>query len=167
MSTPLTATTATTPVSTELAALVAKVDALSKLALDMTKLTIDINTAIPVAVTAQVALVTPPAPAFVHGHPRTPGQMEIAFPAGTGDQQSWYVVTVGREPGLYGSSAEADAQVTGIPGQFRQKKSNRLEALAFYRHRYLDGAVSKINPAPVIAPVVIVPGPALAAPITN
>ncbi|KAJ7138170.1 hypothetical protein C8R44DRAFT_868495 [Mycena epipterygia] len=150
MSTPPSTPTIAPNPAEELAALVAKVDALSKLALDMTKLAININQAIPAVVTAQVAtavaLLAPSPPAFTHSQGRTPGQMEMAFPLGFGDQQSWYVVIVGREPGLYGSSAEADAQVNGIPGQFRQKKSNRLEALAFYCHRFLDGTVDKVTP---------------------
>ncbi|KAJ6487346.1 hypothetical protein DFH09DRAFT_1105919 [Mycena vulgaris] len=171
-------TTSPTPAQ-ELAALVTKVAALSKLALEMTKLTMDIDgmacptlsfpadfclEAIPTVIASQVAAavaaVQPPAPQFVEGVAYTPTQMDGMFPPGFGDHQAWYVVIVGREPGLYGSSVAADAEVNGVPGQFRQKKSSRIEALAFYRNRYNDNAVIKLNEAVVAAPA---PAPVAAA----
>ncbi|KAJ6491533.1 hypothetical protein DFH09DRAFT_1104979 [Mycena vulgaris] len=160
-------TTTPTPVQ-ELAALVAKVAALSKLALEMTKLTMDIDDAIPHVIASQVAeavkAVQSPPPKFVKGVAYTPAQMDTMFPPGFGDHQAWYVVIVGREPGLYGSSVAADAEVNGVPGQFRQKKASRIEALAFYRNRYNDNAVVKLNEAPVAAPALPPPAPAPAPP---
>ncbi|KAJ7511236.1 hypothetical protein B0H11DRAFT_1899704 [Mycena galericulata] len=152
-------TTAPTPAQ-ELAALVAQVSYLSKLGLEMTKHCIDINNAIPRVVLAQVdaaaatnttAAPAPQSPQFVPGVPRTPAQMEALHPPGTGDQQPWYVVWVGREPGLYATSAEADAQVNGVPGQFRRKKDSLHEAQAFYRLQYNSNAVAKLVEAPVPA----------------
>ncbi|KAJ6539874.1 hypothetical protein DFH09DRAFT_1323424 [Mycena vulgaris] len=150
-----TSTTSPTPAQ-ELAALVAKVAALFKLALEMMKLTMDIDDAIPNVVASQVAeavaATQPLVPQFVEGVASTPAQMDAMFPPGFGDHQPWYVVIVGREPGLYGSSVRADAEVNGVPGQFRQKKSSRIEALAFYRNRYNDNAVIKLNEVVVAAP---------------
>ncbi|KAJ7077657.1 hypothetical protein B0H15DRAFT_954950 [Mycena belliarum] len=150
------ATTTPTPAQ-ELAALVHKVHALSKLALDMTKLTMEINDGIPAVIEAQVeaaiAALSTAATAFVRGTARTPNQMDALFPPGVGDHQVWYVVIRGREPGLYGSSVDADTQVNGIPGQYRQKKTSRVEALSYYRHRYNAGDVDKINEAPAVAAV--------------
>ncbi|KAJ6547987.1 hypothetical protein DFH09DRAFT_1087450 [Mycena vulgaris] len=147
----------------ELAALVAKVAALSKLALDMTKLTMDINDAVPGVIASQVTqavdVLTPTAPQFMHGTARTPDQMDALFPPGVGDHQLWYVVIVGREPGLYNSSVAADAEVNGVPGQFRQKKASRVEALAFYRNRYNDSAVAKISEV-IVAPATVTVAPA-------
>ncbi|KAJ7607987.1 hypothetical protein B0H17DRAFT_1199197 [Mycena rosella] len=166
-------TTSPTP-TPELAALVAQVHALSKLALNMTRLTMDISNAIPDVVAAEVARAiddaTPPGPMFLHGIARTPNQIDALFPLGTGDHQAWYVVVVGREPGLYGSSVETDAQVNGIPNQFRRRKTSRREALDFYRQEYNAGRVDKITevpgaapcPAPVIAAPVVVTAPAAA-----
>ncbi|KAJ6517578.1 hypothetical protein DFH09DRAFT_1098968 [Mycena vulgaris] len=173
-------TTPPTPAQ-ELAALVAKVAALSKLALDMAKITMEINgtpplpdvslahtrpaDSVPQVIASQVAeavdALTPTGPQFMHGTARTPDQMDALFPPGLGDHQHWYVVIVGREPGLYNSSVAADAEVNGVPGQFRQKKASRVEALAFYRNRYNDSAVAKISeviatPAAVIAAPVLV-----------
>ncbi|KAJ7694391.1 hypothetical protein B0H17DRAFT_1132024 [Mycena rosella] len=119
----------------------------------------DINDTIPAVIASQIAEATdaalnPPGPLLLHGLPKTPPEMADMFPPGVGDFQSWYVVIVGREPGLYGSAVEADAQVNGIPGQFRQKKTSRREALDFYWERYIAGAVDKINIVvlPIVSP---------------
>jgi hypothetical protein len=86
-------------------------------------------------------------------------------PAGLGDEQHWYAVIVGREPGIYRSAyvhplhveqlspsssrAEADQQVLGVPGQYRQKKASRREALVFYATKYQEGLVAKWTEATV------------------
>ncbi|KAJ6499770.1 hypothetical protein DFH09DRAFT_1076369 [Mycena vulgaris] len=180
------ATTSPTPTQ-ELAALVAKVAALSKLALEMTKLTMDIDgmarltssflthfilDAIPNVIASQVAEavaaiqrksiqlpldpISPSLPAsapqFVEGVASTPDQMEAMFPPGFGDHQAC---------NHHRLSVGADAEVNGVPGQFRQKKASRIEALAFYRNRYNDNAVIKLNEVVVAAPA---PTPAVAAP---
>lgn len=41
---------------------------------------------------------------FVPGVPATPARLELAHPVGVGEFQAWYVVVVGREPGLYRSA---------------------------------------------------------------
>lgn len=41
------------------------------------------------------------------------------------------------------NSAEADDEVNGIPGQFRQRANSRVEALAYYTYRYNLGDVDK------------------------
>ncbi|KAJ6555101.1 hypothetical protein DFH09DRAFT_1493207, partial [Mycena vulgaris] len=139
----------------ELAVLVAKVAGLSKLALDMTKLTIDINDAVPGVIASQVAqaveALAPTAPQFMHGTARTPDQMDALFPPGVGDHQL---------------CVAADAEVNGVPGQFRQKKASRVEALAFYRNRYNDSAVAKISEViatPAAVTVAPAPTPVVAA----
>ncbi|KAJ6514778.1 hypothetical protein DFH09DRAFT_1328037 [Mycena vulgaris] len=85
---------------------------------------------------------------WTRGVPLTPDQLDASFPAGVGDDLPWQVVCIGREPGLYASADTANEQLTGVPNQFRQKKSTRLEALAFYRHRYNAGKVQKWTPVP-------------------
>ncbi|KAJ7457106.1 hypothetical protein FB451DRAFT_1183611 [Mycena latifolia] len=176
MSTPQAIITATP--AEELAALIAQVSALSKLALKMTKLCLDINDAIPSVITSQVAsqvagalaapnrtvlwisLITAkhissePATAtakFIEGVAVTPNELDRAHPHGDGDYQAWYVVVAGREPGMYRSTAEADVQVLGVPGQFCQKKTSRREALDFYRTQYNDGCVVKLIEAADVA----------------
>jgi viroplasmin and RNaseH domain-containing protein len=48
---------------------------------------------------------------------------------------AWYVVHVGKEPGVYGTWAEAHAQVDGFKGNCYKKYNTRNEALqAFYGH---------------------------------
>ncbi|KAJ6570823.1 hypothetical protein DFH09DRAFT_1312866 [Mycena vulgaris] len=161
------ATSAPTPAQ-ELAALVAQVADLSQLALDLTAKCIDINQQLPIVVASQVAaavaeltrtfffsflcytlayLLAIADVEFVEGVAITPDALEALFPPGVGDYQSWYVVCIGREPGLYPSSEEADDQVTGVPHQFRRKKNGRQEALNFYRAKYVSGQVVKMTEA--------------------
>ncbi|KAJ6610571.1 hypothetical protein B0H10DRAFT_2224845 [Mycena sp. CBHHK59/15] len=168
---------ATTPASPEqeLAALVAKVAMLSKMSLDMMSLCIDVQgqilKVVASHVAAVVAVVTPPNPEFIQGVARSPTQLDGLFPPGVGDFQAWYVVCVGREPGLYASFAEANAQVLGVPNQFRQKKSSRAEALTFYRLKYGRGEVEKWTEAPSgispTAPSDIAPAAPVASPPTS
>ncbi|KAJ6471703.1 hypothetical protein DFH09DRAFT_1110460 [Mycena vulgaris] len=184
--TSISATTAATP-DEELAALVAQVAALSKTALELTKNCIDIHhtiiDTIPRVVASQVAAALAaaavvPAGDFVQGIALTPDQLDAQFPPGTGDTQTWHVVCIGREPGLYASafvsfvsstltllshsiSDLATDQVRGIPNQLRQKKSSRQEALNFYRYKHQAGLVQKWNE------VTPAPASAAAAPVAN
>ncbi|KAJ7124042.1 hypothetical protein C8R43DRAFT_945014 [Mycena crocata] len=160
------ATTAPTPAE-ELAAVLAQVAVMTKLSVDITKMSIDLHQRIPVLVArsaaAAAAAAPPPAPAvaaplFIEGVARTPAQLEAAFPPGHGDKLPWYVVCIGREPGLYATSDESERQVNGIPRQFRIRKGSRVEALNFYRERYEEQAVSKINEAPPAPATAAAPG---------
>ncbi|KAJ7279182.1 hypothetical protein C8J57DRAFT_1503000 [Mycena rebaudengoi] len=139
-----TQTTASIP-SSETAAFVAKVAMLSRLAADLTKLAIEVQTELPDILRSQMDAAFPEDGDYlwVAGTPLTPDEMEAKIPPGVGDSQVWYVVLRGRNPGLYPSHADCDNQVLGVPNQFRQKKSGRLEALAFYRHNFLKGNVEK------------------------
>ncbi|KAJ6530878.1 hypothetical protein DFH09DRAFT_1093491 [Mycena vulgaris] len=81
---------------------------------------------------------------WVRGVARTPTEARGCLSRGVGDELPWQVVCIGREPGLSASSLtlcsdDANEQITGIPNQFRQKKSTRLEALAFYCLHYNAG----------------------------
>ncbi|KAJ7441888.1 hypothetical protein FB451DRAFT_1360221 [Mycena latifolia] len=140
------ATTTATP-EQELAALVAKVTVLSKLALEMTKHCIDLHDALPGVIASQVAAalaaVTGPSADFIQGSALTPNELDALFPPGVGENQTWHVVCIGRNPGLYPSAEDADEQVKGVPNQFRQKKAGRVEALSFYRYKYNRGEVLK------------------------
>ncbi|KAJ7500348.1 hypothetical protein B0H11DRAFT_2225892 [Mycena galericulata] len=147
------APTAPTP-EEELAALVAQVAALSKLALDVTRHCIDISDQIPRVVRAQVSAAvaenTPSGPAFLCTVGPSPGRMEALFPPGQGDNQPWYVVCVGHRPGLYASSSDADDQVRGVPNSSRRRKDTRQEALAYYRSQFDAGEVARVTEAPVV-----------------
>ncbi|KAJ7776680.1 hypothetical protein B0H14DRAFT_3508260 [Mycena olivaceomarginata] len=69
---------------------------------------------------------------WVRTVPRTPEQVEREHEAAPHGSHSWWVVFVGREPGLYTTVEAVDANVRNCPGQqIRQKKSKR-EAIAYY-----------------------------------
>ncbi|KAJ7229672.1 hypothetical protein B0H12DRAFT_1240204 [Mycena haematopus] len=148
----------------ELAAWVAKVTSLSKIALDVTRLCIEVNADLPAFLEAQVAAavaqVTPPAPRFYRSAAIAPDDLDKLFPPGYGDNLAWHVVCVGRRPGLYATSADADDQVRGIPNQSRKKKDSRQEALFYYRSQYALGECERVSEAPPASHVVVevVPG---------
>ncbi|KAJ6518326.1 hypothetical protein C8R47DRAFT_1205381 [Mycena vitilis] len=131
----------------ELDALVARVAALSQMALAMAKHCVDLQTKLPVIVSAAVAagvrdLVPSPAE-WVLDVARTPDQLEAAHPAGPFDNIAYHVVTSGREPGLCASVDESDVQVLGVPGCARRRVVGRLAALAYYRAEFNSQRVSK------------------------
>ncbi|KAJ7198695.1 hypothetical protein C8J57DRAFT_1262251 [Mycena rebaudengoi] len=135
--------------STEFEAFTAKVASISKLAVELTKMAIDVQK-LPAIVAAQVeaaARAVLPDTLWVRGTPLTPDELEAKFPPGNGDHQTWYVVIRGRNPGLYPSSNDCDVQVRGVPNEFRQKKTGRVEALAFYHQHYLRDEVEMWNDA--------------------
>ncbi|KAJ6611647.1 hypothetical protein B0H10DRAFT_2223810 [Mycena sp. CBHHK59/15] len=132
------ATNASTPAQ-ELEALVALVARLSAASLEATHLAAQIQATLPTTIASQIAAAAPAPvarapPAFVRTVAQTPVALETAFPEGSGEV--WYVVIIGREPGMYRTAAEADDLTNGVPNQFRQKKTSRREALAFYRNHY-------------------------------
>ncbi|KAJ7858790.1 hypothetical protein B0H13DRAFT_2571223 [Mycena leptocephala] len=138
------ATTAATP-EEELAALLVRVADLSRLSVSITQHCFQLQERIPAVVAAHVAALSPGAPEFEVGVAITPKALERRFPPGVGDLATWYVVAVGREPGLFISSDEAEDQVKGVPNFCREKKKSRREALDFYRHKYEHREVMKLT----------------------
>ncbi|KAJ7276580.1 hypothetical protein C8J57DRAFT_193311 [Mycena rebaudengoi] len=141
----MTQTTAPTPDKME--AFVAKVATLARLAAEVTKLAIDVQTELPDVVDAAIDAACQEEentdPVWVAGIPLTPDDLEAKFPPGTGEHQHWYVVLCGRSPGLYPSYTDCDSQVHGVPNQARKKRRGRAEALAFYRASYDRGEVEQ------------------------
>ncbi|KAJ7353249.1 hypothetical protein DFH08DRAFT_956320 [Mycena albidolilacea] len=132
----------------ELTALRFKVSSLSKLALDLTRLCIEINDDVPHIVKSHVdAAVAKAAPKFYHSAAPAPDELEALFPPGYGDSITWYVVCVGRRPSLYASFADADDQVRGVPKQSCKKKDSRQEALLYYRAQYDLGECERVSGA--------------------
>ncbi|KAJ7897596.1 hypothetical protein B0H14DRAFT_2557599 [Mycena olivaceomarginata] len=141
----------------EMAALVSKVTALSKLALDMTRLCIEVNDNLPALVQSQVAAAV----AAVTLPPLHRMKWTRCFPPGYLDNIQWYVVCVGRRPGQYSSYQDADDQVRNVPGQLWKRKDNRQEALLFYRNQFRAGEckrVSEAQPASHVAAPATTPG---------
>ncbi|KAJ7735300.1 hypothetical protein B0H14DRAFT_3516876 [Mycena olivaceomarginata] len=142
-----TATTIAPTSEQEMASLVSKVTAMSKLALDMTRLCIEINDKLPAVVQGQVvaalASVAPLGPVFHHSAAPLPDEIDAMFPAGYGEHQA---------------CADADDQVRGVPKQSRKKKDSLQEALLYYRTQYRQGECERVSEAPpashVAAPAV-------------
>ncbi|KAJ7231647.1 hypothetical protein C8J57DRAFT_1251010 [Mycena rebaudengoi] len=120
--------------SAEFEAFTAKVASISKLAVELTKMAIDVQK-LPAIVAAQVEAAVRavlPDTLWVRGTPLTPDELEAKFPPGNGDHQT---------------CNDCDVQVRGVPNEFRQKKTGRVEALAFYRQHYLRDEVKMWNDA--------------------
>ncbi|KAJ6510908.1 hypothetical protein C8R45DRAFT_1162116 [Mycena sanguinolenta] len=166
-------TTGTSP-EQELAALVSQVAALSmaaidmsrhclevhdketsKAALEMARQCLDINRAdldsekvpriVRAHVDATIAEYRSPTPAFYEHEAPTPDHIESMFPAGRGENKTWHVVCIGRQPGLYGEPEDAEEQVRGVPSQSRCKVVGRAAALAHYRQMYESGKVMRLT----------------------
>ncbi|KAJ6479854.1 hypothetical protein C8R45DRAFT_1156097 [Mycena sanguinolenta] len=125
---------------------------MSKSALDIAQQCIDISTKIPRVVRAHVDAAEdqfrPPTPAFYEHIAPTPDQMDARLPAGRGENQVWYVVCVGRNPGLYAAADDADEEVRGVPNHSRLKVTGRAAALAHYRQMYDNGKVRCMKEEP-------------------
>ncbi|KAJ7347682.1 hypothetical protein DFH08DRAFT_808464 [Mycena albidolilacea] len=147
----------------ELTALRFKVSSLTKLVLDLTRLCIEINDDVPHIVKSHVdTVVAKVASKFYHSAALVPDELEALFPAGYGDNIAWHVMCIGRRPGLYASSPDADDQVRGVPGQSRKTKDSRREALLYYRAQYELGEcahISEARPASQIDVKVVTAGP--------
>ncbi|KAJ7883020.1 hypothetical protein B0H14DRAFT_2565092 [Mycena olivaceomarginata] len=123
----------------ELGALVSKVTALSKLTLDMTRLCIEVNDALPAVVQGQVVAALAaavPSITWYHSAAPLPDEIDAMFPPGLFDNEPWHVVCIGRRPGLYASYMDADDQVRNVPNQSRKRKDTREEALLYYRAQH-------------------------------
>ncbi|KAJ7740986.1 hypothetical protein B0H14DRAFT_2637928 [Mycena olivaceomarginata] len=81
---------------------------------------------------------------WVRAVAKTPAQVaadHANVPDGT---QQWWIVYVGREPGIYSTLEEALAQTNKCPNQqWRSRKGGKREALDFYRARYEANEVVK------------------------
>ncbi|KAJ7772389.1 hypothetical protein B0H16DRAFT_1451466 [Mycena metata] len=161
----------------ELESLLSTLAALSKVGLEMTRHAIDVSDAIPRVIRSQVdaqvraqveaavndavdaalaAVNASTVPAFTRSAAPTPAEMDARYPPGNNDHVAHYVVCIGRRPGLYTSSQEAEDQVCGVPDMARKKKDNRQEALLYYRAQYALGKTATVTEsAPV--PAVVAP----------
>jgi hypothetical protein len=91
---------------------------------------------------------------------KTPTAVATEHSSAPSGSRPWWVVFVGREPGLYSTmyvfsmsplrytesfspSEAADAQIKGCPNQQYRCKADKVEALNFYVQKYNEGAVEK------------------------
>ncbi|KAJ6576205.1 hypothetical protein B0H10DRAFT_1960681 [Mycena sp. CBHHK59/15] len=57
--------------------------------------------------------------------------------------RAWWVVFVGRDPGIYDTLEAANVQIKGCPNQEYRRKGSKQEALAFYQLMYDNKQVEK------------------------
>ncbi|KAJ7212365.1 hypothetical protein C8J57DRAFT_1483662 [Mycena rebaudengoi] len=154
----------------ELQVLVSRVATLVQMSLDMTRILVDVQHHLPIVLARQVdealqgvpqlvadrvAALVPSATigsstsepsAFVRGVPISPDDLELLHPPGVGDDASWHVVLVGREPGLFLSVTASNDSVNGVSNASRRRKDTRAEALTYYRINYEAQKVEKWIP---------------------
>ncbi|KAJ6479432.1 hypothetical protein C8R47DRAFT_1218990 [Mycena vitilis] len=80
---------------------------------------------------------------FRDPHPKTPAQVAAEYADEADGTRPWWVVYVGREPGVYTTSEAADAQTKGCPGQQQRRRESKSEALALYARHYDEDQVRK------------------------
>ncbi|KAJ7896234.1 hypothetical protein B0H14DRAFT_3425590 [Mycena olivaceomarginata] len=127
--TTLASSTATQPSTpTEMEALVALVVCLSTASMDVVRLAAKVQAKIPAVVALEAAAA----------HASATAAADAAAQASPvwGSGETWYVVICGRKPGMYRTAKEANDNCDGVPNQLKQKKTSRLEALAWYRQLY-------------------------------
>ncbi|KAJ7702496.1 hypothetical protein B0H16DRAFT_1483191 [Mycena metata] len=149
----------------EMEVLISRLTALSKLGLEMTRHCIDVTEAIPHVIRAQVdaqvdailegstnanAEVTTvePGPTWYSTPAPTLAQMEARYPPGVNDDIAHYIVCIGRVPGLYTSSQDAEDQVRGVPDMSCRKKDTRAEGLRWYREQHTLGKTMRVSEVP-------------------
>ncbi|KAJ7241517.1 hypothetical protein B0H12DRAFT_1074509 [Mycena haematopus] len=80
---------------------------------------------------------------WVRANAKTPAQVHAEHTAAPEGSRPWWVVYVGREPGLYTTVEEADAQIKNCPNQQYRRKASKQEALNLYIEKYDAGEVAK------------------------
>ncbi|KAK7028435.1 hypothetical protein R3P38DRAFT_3519159 [Favolaschia claudopus] len=122
---------------------------LSKLALRVARTCVEINEKFPriihdIVDSAVAGALRDSDPLFVITEAPSPADVEGKLADGN-ENAPYYVVCVGREPGLYLDSAIADDQVRGVPDQARRKITGRTAALNHYRDMYNQGKAKRVN----------------------
>ncbi|KAJ7891643.1 hypothetical protein B0H14DRAFT_3428429 [Mycena olivaceomarginata] len=146
---PVTASNTAAAAHDELMAVLATVDQLVRKSVPSTYPSLKLPAL--VARIEQIEAAQPPADAqeesqvtWVPGVPKTPAHVTAEHAAAPSGSRSWYVVYVGREPGLYTTVEEADFQIKGVPGQQYRRRANKAEALALYTAKHIAGEVEKL-----------------------
>ncbi|KAJ7659736.1 hypothetical protein DFH06DRAFT_1326756 [Mycena polygramma] len=80
---------------------------------------------------------------FVRAPAKTPAQVAAEHVSEPDGSRPWWVVFVGREPGLYTTIEAANCQIKGCRGQEYRRKASKAEALAFYTLMDKEKAVEK------------------------
>ncbi|KAJ7355183.1 hypothetical protein DFH08DRAFT_954686 [Mycena albidolilacea] len=80
---------------------------------------------------------------WVRATAKSPTQVAADHANASEGQRPWYVVYVGREPGLYDTVEQADTQIKGCPGQQYRRKASKREAIDFYRAKFEANEVEK------------------------
>ncbi|KAJ7791910.1 hypothetical protein B0H14DRAFT_2624562 [Mycena olivaceomarginata] len=80
---------------------------------------------------------------WVRATAKFPTQVAADHANASDGQRVWYVVYVGREPGLYDTVEAADAQIKGCPGQQYRRKTGKREAIDYYRAKWEANEVAK------------------------
>ncbi|KAJ6537889.1 hypothetical protein B0H19DRAFT_1078996 [Mycena capillaripes] len=80
---------------------------------------------------------------FVRAVPKTAAQVAVQHAQAPDGPRSWWVVYIGREPGIYPTLEDADLQIKGCPNQQYRRKGSKKEALAYYKLLHEANEVEK------------------------
>ncbi|KAJ6556335.1 hypothetical protein B0H19DRAFT_1071442 [Mycena capillaripes] len=126
----------------ELAALVEIVDKLVLRANALTRMAREVQTKLP-NILDRLNAEAAADHVWVRAVAKDPAVVEAEHASELNGSRGWWVVYVGREPGLYTTVEAANIQINGCPGQQCRRKGSKAEALLFYRQKWDDGEVRK------------------------
>ncbi|KAJ6568888.1 hypothetical protein B0H19DRAFT_1065669 [Mycena capillaripes] len=141
----MTSSTAATTAPTardELRAVVTTVTKLLARTTALTRMAEELNEKLP-AILARLNEEAAEDHVFVRVVAKTPAQVAALHANEPDGSRHWWVVYVGREPGLYTTIEAADLQIKGCPNQQYRRKASKSEALAFYAAMHADNKVEK------------------------
>ncbi|KAJ6494090.1 hypothetical protein C8R47DRAFT_1070024 [Mycena vitilis] len=86
-----------------------------------------------------------PAPdnVWVRRDAKTPEEVTAAHLNSPNGSCACWTVFVGREPGIYFTREDADAQVKGVPNQQYRRRTSKTDALFFYSQMFKENLVQK------------------------
>ncbi|KAJ7233879.1 hypothetical protein B0H12DRAFT_1239235 [Mycena haematopus] len=148
-------------------ALVATVAGLTQMSLALTQGCLDVQTKLPGLMKAAFEAHLPDEPSWIEVNARTPAELDAAHPPGPGDDLTYHVVTVGREPGLYLSVYSGFRLSSAWRAKLQaSQEAHSFGGAAWYRFKYDHGDVHKMLPEHEVQPSDIDPPAPTAGPST-
>ncbi|KAJ6470680.1 hypothetical protein C8R47DRAFT_1077694 [Mycena vitilis] len=85
----------------------------------------------------------PPDNVWVRQEAKTPAEVVAEHLNSPNGSCACWTVFVGREPGIYFTREQADAQVKGVPNQQYRRRAGKTDALMFYEQMFKENLVQK------------------------
>ncbi|KAJ6582409.1 hypothetical protein B0H19DRAFT_1061823 [Mycena capillaripes] len=128
----------------ELRAVIATVDKLATCTAAIARMVENVSNKLP-GILTRLAKEAAEDNIFVRAVPKTAAQVAVQHAQAPDGPRSWWVVYIGREPGIYPTLEDADLQIKGCPNQQYRRKGSKKEALAYYKLLHEANEVEKMS----------------------